>query len=1074
MNIFKKLFLKWAIWSAEKTGYTMQKIVALRYVSYESLRKEWSLEEYKKLDAARMLAQSEEHWFEELQILIDEVSLLIKIEGDRQLFYEANKRLQELSEIFDMDDEAFAEKFKENYLCFTNRQILKQTAPSLKGFYNYFYVRADFMLAHLQCNTAILCGKAICKIASLSDVVSFEEHIETLFQIAVGYGGLREFSKAMEYYDKALCLARDVQDLTYEYISIIRKLSVCIAAIDLSVHVDIDRDRIAAVQELLALCDRYKLNPYELGKKLISEENSEFRKNRIRESMPFIDNLMALERGDWQTALRSTAELKDAELKVYGGNSEYSNAETLKFVYQLLHSSAAREQAADRNEYENFDVGEDVPCEPEFPDGMFQADKFRLLLFYSKAEAAQMHPRRSLSFAAGAMCIADNVFSDYHIAMSLNAIGQAYEACGNKAEAIKAYREVVGMFERDNHPGSDIFFSSQLMYNSLLEIGNLLKDDVPREAVDVFNKALCLIEKSTDADKDFFKLHTIICRSIAYKNIGESCLAEQDISDAIAMILAHTGKRLRYMDGDLRENYWNEINRIIERVAGLCDEISGDVLRTELYRLILFSKGFLLSSEHSLKTAIYAESMPEDIRKIYQELEAYEQKRKPWGTSTDDSSNEYVEHYLQRMRLTCATCDVIEKYLDFVNDDYKSIADALSDNAVIIDFYDYEIENEDRQYIALVYKREYRAPLLYKVCRESDILEVFDDVEAASYPNGEHFDFTEAYNPEYEYSNKLYNLIFKRITENLGIDSSFYVYVVPSGSLHKIPLESLVVSVNTQCIASDYYKSIVRISHARVMKSETLHNSFKNIELFGGLDYGCNDATDAGERGYKLNYEKGDVTPLLPWNKLLYSIREVGNIALMWDAAKGQGNAREHTLATGTADSFYELNGRNVSVIHFATHGFFETAETAVNLPALKGRYSPMDLSGIVMSNGNVGWLYGSSMQHEGILTASDIAKMDLSGVSLVVLSVCNSGNGVVRSDGLYGLQRAFKKAGVKSIVMSLWNESDEAGTMFMTKFYLHLLFDGLSLADSFNRAKNEVRAQFHHPVYWANFVMID
>ena len=65
MNIFKKLFLKWAIWSAEKTGYTMQKIVALRYVSYESLRKEWSLEEYKKLDAARMLAQSEEHWFEE-------------------------------------------------------------------------------------------------------------------------------------------------------------------------------------------------------------------------------------------------------------------------------------------------------------------------------------------------------------------------------------------------------------------------------------------------------------------------------------------------------------------------------------------------------------------------------------------------------------------------------------------------------------------------------------------------------------------------------------------------------------------------------------------------------------------------------------------------------------------------------------------------------------------------------------------------------------------------------------------------------------------------------------------------
>ncbi len=49
MNIFKKVFLKWAIWSAEKTGYAMQKIGALRYASLETLCKKWSLEEYEKL-----------------------------------------------------------------------------------------------------------------------------------------------------------------------------------------------------------------------------------------------------------------------------------------------------------------------------------------------------------------------------------------------------------------------------------------------------------------------------------------------------------------------------------------------------------------------------------------------------------------------------------------------------------------------------------------------------------------------------------------------------------------------------------------------------------------------------------------------------------------------------------------------------------------------------------------------------------------------------------------------------------------------------------------------------------------
>ena len=83
-------------------------------------------QEYEKLENARILAQSEEHWFEELQILIDEISILIEKQGDKQLFYVANARLLELSRVFDMTDEAFIERFKENYMCFSNQQILKQ------------------------------------------------------------------------------------------------------------------------------------------------------------------------------------------------------------------------------------------------------------------------------------------------------------------------------------------------------------------------------------------------------------------------------------------------------------------------------------------------------------------------------------------------------------------------------------------------------------------------------------------------------------------------------------------------------------------------------------------------------------------------------------------------------------------------------------------------------------------------------------------------------------------------------------------------------------------------------------
>lgn len=1074
MNFFKKILIRWAIWSAEKTGYTMQKIGALRYESLETLCKKWSKEEYEKLENARILAQSEEHWFEELQILIDEISILIEKQGDKQLFYVANARLLELSRVFDMTDEAFIERFKENYMCFSNQQILKQIDPCLKGFYNYFYERADFMLAHLQYNTAILCGKAICKIAALSDVVSFEKHIETLFQIAVSYGNIREFFQAMKFYNKAFHLAQESEDRTYEYISIVRKLSICIASIDLSVHVDIDQERVTVVKELLALCDKYNLNPYELGEKLLGEEKSEFRKNRIRESMPFIDNLLALERGDWQTSLRTTEELKDAESKAYGGSAEYSNSEALKFAYQLLHNSAAREEVSSRNMDEENDEDEDIPYEIPFPQDMFPADKFRMLLWYSKAELARLHPNCSISLADDALQIADDMFSDYHTVMALHAMGQACESCGNISGAIEIYKSVVDIFKKEHHPGSDISLSKQLMYSCLFEIGNLLKDTEPHKAAEAFNEALELIEISSDIDRDFFKLNTIITRSIAHRNIGEHCLAEQDLACAVEMIMVQTSGRLKYMDGDLRENYWNEVNKIIQRIVSLCEESDSEVLRDKLYELILFSKGFLLSSENALKTAIFSENVPENIRRIYKELEKYEQERNPWGTLTENSSNEYVNHYLQRMRLMCATHSIIDKYSDFMNFDFCSITGSLDDDDVVLDFYDYKIGNEDRQYIVFVYRKGYKAPLMFKVFKESDIQVIFNEVSALAHYNGELFNFTEVYNPDFEFSNKLYNCIFNSIVEKVGLDASCNIYVVPSGSLHKIPFESLVVSDDTQCITSDYYKSIARISHARIIKNRKLNNSLDNIELFGGLDYGCNGDTTSNDRGYALNYEGNEVTPLQPWNNLLYSNQEIDNIAFMWETAKGAKQVRKHTHTNGTADNFYKLNEGNVSVIHIATHGFFETTRTAINLPALKGRFSPMDLSGIVMSNGNHGWLYGSPMQHEGVLTASDISKMNLKDTSLVVLSVCNSGNGTMRSDELYGLQRAFKKAGVKSIIMSLWNESDEVGAMFMTKFYYHLLFDKLSLIDSFNKAKNEIRKQFHHPIYWANFVMID
>lgn len=98
--------------------------------------------------------------------------------------------------------------------------------------------------------------------------------------------------------------------------------------------------------------------------------------------------------------------------------------------------------------------------------------------------------------------------------------------------------------------------------------------------------------------------------------------------------------------------------------------------------------------------------------------------------------------------------------------------------------------------------------------------------------------------------------------------------------------------------------------------------------------------------------------------------------------------------------------------------------------------HNPVLLSGLALAGANHREQAGPD-EDDGILTAEEIASLDLTAVDWAVLSACNSGGGAIRGgEGVLGLRRAFRIAGVRTLILSLWRVDDTLTTRWMSAFY--------------------------------------
>ena len=200
--------------------------------------------------------------------------------------------------------------------------------------------------------------------------------------------------------------------------------------------------------------------------------------------------------------------------------------------------------------------------------------------------------------------------------------------------------------------------------------------------------------------------------------------------------------------------------------------------------------------------------------------------------------------------------------------------------------------------------------------------------------------------------------------------------------------------------------------------------------------------------------------------------KEAENVARIIDnLTEGNVNVDVFMSSDGTEGSFKKLDEKNKRIIHIATHGFYQQDGS-------EKRYDNTLLrSGLLFAGAN-NTFRGIQIPlnvEDGILTAFEISLLDLRGLDLAVLSACQTGQGTVTSDGVFGLQRGFKKAGANSLLMSLWKVDDEATCILMTEFYKNWM-DGKSKYESLEIAKEKVRSidGWEDPKYWAAFILLD
>lgn len=300
--------------------------------------------------------------------------------------------------------------------------------------------------------------------------------------------------------------------------------------------------------------------------------------------------------------------------------------------------------------------------------------------------------------------------------------------------------------------------------------------------------------------------------------------------------------------------------------------------------------------------------------------------------------------------------------------------------------------------------------------------------------------------PDKNVRKDLYRVSKLLLPEGLISSKIKKLYIVPGGLLNQLPFPALRYfqqGISKGSLGSQLHITLIP-SFTSLNSDQGLNeNPAGDFVMFGDPFFTPEFANIDSQ--HKTNLD-GEWMQSLP--RLTHSKKEAGNLAEIFESKK----AHFFMQKKATRTNLFSAIARNASILHIATHSYFDKAQPE-----------------------NVGFTLSMSDEWgnevPSFVTLTELFTQKFNN-DLVVINGCETALGRNYSGtGLQGMARGFLTSGADNVIATLWPISDKSSAQFITRFYQRVA-EGEAYDSALTKTQKFYSDKGTHPFYWAGYIL--